>query len=125
MWINQTEIKSSSGPRTYTISELVVNGAPTGTWGCSCPGWKSHGHCKHLDSRNLPSARGNVTQSAVTMMKNQEFDEVMHLVDEHEMTVAELQELDEWVQTGEFAGVLASSGLLVVDWLRSLPLRKK
>jgi hypothetical protein len=56
-WINQTEIKSASSSRIYIVSEKVSNGMPTGTWGCSCPGWKSHGKCKHLAAMGLRSAR--------------------------------------------------------------------
>lgn len=57
MWINPVEIKSSSSSRKYTVSELSVDGVPTGTYGCSCPGWKSYGKCKHLAEMGLPSAR--------------------------------------------------------------------
>ena len=40
-WANRTEIKSESSSRVYVVSEKVDGGVPTGTWGCSCPGWKS------------------------------------------------------------------------------------
>jgi hypothetical protein len=56
-WANQTEIKSASSSRLYIVSELVTDGMPTGTWGCSCPGWKSYGRCKHLATMGLRSAR--------------------------------------------------------------------
>lgn len=56
-WTNQTEIKSESSSRIYIVSEKVSGGVPTGTWGCSCPGWKSNGRCKHLASMGLRSAR--------------------------------------------------------------------
>jgi hypothetical protein len=57
MWINPVTIKSETSSREYTVSELEINGYPTKTYGCSCPGWKAYGHCKHLDSMGLPSSR--------------------------------------------------------------------
>lgn len=57
-WTNQTEIHSESSSRVYVVAEKVDNGIPTGTWGCSCPGWKGHGgQCKHLASMGLRSCR--------------------------------------------------------------------
>lgn len=66
-WTNQTEIKSESSSRIYIVSEKVNDGIPTDTWGCSCPGWKSHGKCKHLAVMGLRSAREpNLSNLSVT-----------------------------------------------------------
>jgi|HubBroStandDraft_4_1064222.scaffolds.fasta_scaffold249618_3 hypothetical protein len=43
-WINRIEIRSESSDRLYTVAQRRSDGS----WGCSCPGWKSHRHCKHL-----------------------------------------------------------------------------
>lgn len=43
-WQHRFEIKSSSSSRIYTVAQRKSDG----TWGCSCPGWKSHRKCKHL-----------------------------------------------------------------------------
>ncbi len=57
-WRNQTDIKSASSSRVYVVAEQVINGTPTGRYGCSCPGWKGYGgQCKHLASMGLPSCR--------------------------------------------------------------------
>jgi hypothetical protein len=43
-WTNRVEIKSETSSRLYTVAQ----NKKTGQWGCSCPGWKRHRHCKHL-----------------------------------------------------------------------------
>jgi hypothetical protein len=43
-WTNRFEIKSASSSRLYTIAQRKSDHS----WGCSCPGWKSHRNCKHL-----------------------------------------------------------------------------
>ena len=50
-WINRFEIHSSSSNRVYVVAQNNNNRF----WGCSCPGWKSHRKCKHLESMGLPS----------------------------------------------------------------------
>ena len=43
-WTNRVEIRSSSSSMLYIVAQHKTNH----TWGCSCPGWKRHRHCKHL-----------------------------------------------------------------------------
>lgn len=40
------EIKSATSSRLYVVAQRKANGE----FGCGCPGWKSHRHCKHLDA---------------------------------------------------------------------------
>ena len=50
-WTNRFEIKSESSNRLYIVSQNKSKRF----WGCSCPGWKIHRKCKHLESMGLPS----------------------------------------------------------------------
>jgi hypothetical protein len=43
-WINRLQIRSESSSRLYIVAQRRTSGE----WGCSCPGWKAHKHCKHL-----------------------------------------------------------------------------
>jgi len=43
-WINRLQIKSENSSRLYIVAQRKTSGE----WGCSCPGWKAHKHCKHL-----------------------------------------------------------------------------
>jgi hypothetical protein len=52
LWINRMEIKSETSNRIYVIAQH----AEKRYWGCSCPGWRRHRHCKHLKQLGLPSA---------------------------------------------------------------------
>jgi hypothetical protein len=55
-WGTRLEVKSATSDRLYIVSEKLDHGRPTGTWGCSCPGWKGYrGECKHLKSMGLKS----------------------------------------------------------------------
>jgi hypothetical protein len=50
-WINHIEIKSETSNRVYVVAQH----AEKRSWGCSCPGWRRHRHCKHLERLGLPS----------------------------------------------------------------------
>ena len=50
-WINHTEIRSETSNRVYVVAQH----AEKRFWGCSCPGWRRHRRCKHLDRLGLPS----------------------------------------------------------------------
>ncbi len=49
-WINRTEIRSETSNRIYVVSQHATRRY----WGCSCPGWRSHRKCKHLEQLGLP-----------------------------------------------------------------------
>lgn len=49
-WVNRTEIRSETSDRVYVVSQHATKRY----WGCSCPGWRSHRRCKHLDQLGLP-----------------------------------------------------------------------
>lgn len=51
-WINRIEIKSETSNRVYVVAQH----AERRSWGCSCPGWRRHRHCKHLERLGLPSS---------------------------------------------------------------------
>jgi hypothetical protein len=50
VWINRIEIKSETSNRLYIVSQH----ARKRYWGCSCPGWRAHRKCKHLEQLGLP-----------------------------------------------------------------------
>jgi uncharacterized Zn finger protein len=45
-WTNRIQVKSESSTRLYIVAQRLSDGS----WGCSCPGWKSHRNCKHLSA---------------------------------------------------------------------------
>lgn len=47
---NRFEVKSETSNRIYTIAQSKSGH----WWGCSCPGWIAHRHCKHLKALGLP-----------------------------------------------------------------------
>jgi hypothetical protein len=49
-WMNRFEIPSSSSNRLYTIAQHKEKKH----MGCSCPGWKRHRKCQHLEKLGLP-----------------------------------------------------------------------
>jgi hypothetical protein len=49
-WRFRFEIKSESSGRLYTIAQHKEKKH----WGCSCPAWRVHRHCKHLDALGIP-----------------------------------------------------------------------
>ncbi len=56
-WQNRMEIRSETSDRIYVVAQKVSDG----TWGCSCPGYKSRRICKHLREMNLPTATPSST----------------------------------------------------------------
>jgi hypothetical protein len=50
-WVNRTELKSETSNRVYVVAQHAVKRF----WGCSCPGWRRHRHCKHPERLDLPS----------------------------------------------------------------------
>jgi hypothetical protein len=53
-WINRIEIKSETSNRVYVVAQH----AQKRYWGCSCPGWRRHRRCKHLERLGLPGGEG-------------------------------------------------------------------
>jgi hypothetical protein len=51
-WVNRIEIKSETSNRVYVVSQHATKRY----WGCSCPGWKAHRKCKHLERLGLPGS---------------------------------------------------------------------
>lgn len=50
LWRFRFEINSETSNRKYTIAQHKVKKH----WGCSCPGWRAHRNCKHLQAMRLP-----------------------------------------------------------------------
>lgn len=49
-WQNRFEIKSETSDRVY----IVAQNKKKRHFGCSCPGFKRHRRCKHLEALQLP-----------------------------------------------------------------------
>ncbi len=49
-WESRFKIPSETSNRVYVIAQHKTKRH----WGCSCPGWKRHRHCKHLKELGLP-----------------------------------------------------------------------
>jgi len=49
-WENRFEIRSESSERVYIVAQNINKRH----WGCSCPGYKIHRKCKHLQVLALP-----------------------------------------------------------------------
>lgn len=52
-WVDQIQVASSSSDKVYTVSRKEG----TDLYGCSCQGWITHGHCKHLTRLGKESAK--------------------------------------------------------------------
>ena len=50
VWRYRFNVKSETSNRLYIISQHKDKLH----WGCSCPGWKAHRHCKHLAALGIP-----------------------------------------------------------------------
>jgi hypothetical protein len=50
-WENRFNVRSESSNRLYVIAQNKAKRH----WACSCPGWKRHRTCKHLQFLGLPS----------------------------------------------------------------------
>ena len=50
-WCNRFEIKSATSDRVYIVAQNKVKRH----WACSCPGWRRHRNCKHLNCLRLPN----------------------------------------------------------------------
>lgn len=50
-WTNRFEIHSATSDRVYIVSQNKAKRH----WACSCPGWRRHRNCKHLDCLRLPN----------------------------------------------------------------------
>ncbi|RKR80673.1 hypothetical protein BDD43_0805 [Mucilaginibacter gracilis] len=49
-WQFRFNIQSESSNRLYVVAQHKKGRY----WGCSCPGWKSKRHCKHLRELGIP-----------------------------------------------------------------------
>lgn len=49
-YTNRFHVKSQSSNSLYVIAQHKTSR----WWGCSCPGWIRHKHCKHLKTLALP-----------------------------------------------------------------------
>lgn len=52
-WLDPINVASSTSTKVYTVSRKEG----TDLWGCSCQGWITHGHCKHLTKLGKQSAK--------------------------------------------------------------------
>jgi hypothetical protein len=50
-WTNRFEVRSATSNRKYVIAQHRTKRH----WGCSCPGWRAHRTCKHLQQLGLPA----------------------------------------------------------------------
>ena len=49
-WTNRFEVPSSSSDNMYTVAQNKSGR----WWACSCRGWVSHKHCRHLEAMGVP-----------------------------------------------------------------------
>lgn len=49
-WQLRFEVESETSNRLYVIAQHKNKKH----WGCSCPGWKRHRQCKHLQAVGIP-----------------------------------------------------------------------
>jgi hypothetical protein len=85
-WTNRFYIKSESSGRLYTIAQNKNRRY----WGCDCPGWIGHRHCKHLTALGLPGdekpfeaqigASAGKTSSALIKFADENWSEAVHIL---------------------------------------------
>lgn len=119
-WVDQFEIPSSDGRRTYKISRQ----GGTFLWGCSCPGWTKRTQCKHLKERDLPSLRNPPSWLPIEEKAygcrpptDMQLEQILVLVNSREIRPEMLQVLDNWVMS-EVKNIRAQD---IISWLQHLP----
>ncbi|MNJ95324.1 hypothetical protein D3C87_130340 [compost metagenome] len=50
-WHLRFHVESESSNRLYIVAQHIRKRH----WACSCPGWKRHRTCKHLNALRIPS----------------------------------------------------------------------
>jgi hypothetical protein len=61
-WQFRFEIRSETSTRIYVIAQHKQKKH----WGCSCPGWKAHRKCKHLEALDLPAKEQPLELNVIT-----------------------------------------------------------
>jgi hypothetical protein len=61
-WKNRFHVKSESSNNLYVVAQRKSDDS----WGCECPGWRTHRTCKHLKAMGLP---GHCRPYPVTLIR--------------------------------------------------------
>jgi hypothetical protein len=101
-WGIRIEAHSESSSRIYIVSEKLRDGQPTGTYGCSCPGWKAYrGECKHLRNMHLKSCEPRITprRRGQGVSDNTAFTDTAY--EHYDVTVAGYGSASQWFALAE------------------------